>query len=110
MSMRGRRGQRVEHGGLERQMTDFGTHAERGERSPRSRTVATSSDRRPTQSSPRGGSIPTWPIRIGLPIALMRRMRRGVDVEDVLVEDQVGSEILDLGQQDRLGLRDRVSG
>ena len=40
-----------------------------------------------------------------MPIALMRRISCGVDVKDVLVEHEIGSEILDLGEQDCLGLR-----
>ena len=54
--------------------------------------------------------MPTWPIRIGPPSRLDAPHEAGVDMEDVLVEDQIGPEILDLGQQDLLGLRDRVSG
>ena len=96
---RGRRRQRVENGRLERQMIDFRADAERPKELHRRRQL-------------RHHQIVDGPVlaarRLDADLSDQDRVadrldaphQAGVDMKDVLVEHQVGSEILDLGQQD----------
>ena len=73
-SLRRRWRQRVEDSWLEGEMADFRANAEAAKGShggASCESIKSSID----QTSPRVDAIPIWPIRIGLPIPLMRQWR-----------------------------------
>ena len=104
MSGARRLGQGVEDGRLERQMVDFRADTERAKRAHDRRQLRNHQIvDAPVLAARRFD--PTWPIRIGLPMLLDAPHETGVDMEDVLIDDQIGPEVLDLGEQDFFGLR-----
>ena len=102
----GRRRQRFENGRLERQMIDFRAHAEAAEEIHRRRQLRHHQIvDRPVHAARRRNPDLSDQDRVADRLDTPHQLR--VDVKRVLVEHHVGFEILDLGQQDCLGLVSR---